>query len=196
MPSLTENNSGLPRNLGPASESTTRFGLAEVDSTAGRRCLGALGVLGASLAPYVAPGFVGDPSIFAPCSLDISKRAKQAVGNKDLLHGESQRSSGRRYQPSSPAGDFQQKITNRSCGLASPRAILARICACAISSVSPGFRKKVWVRRPLARTCSARSTWRTRDDFMARHRNCRGCPDRSARAVLADRTDCPHRYRR
>jgi hypothetical protein len=29
-------------------------------------------------------GFGGDSSIFAPCSLDISRRAKQAVENKNL----------------------------------------------------------------------------------------------------------------
>jgi hypothetical protein len=45
----------------------------------------------------------------------------------------------------------------------------------------------VCVRRPLARTCSARLTWRT-SDFMARRRNCTGCRDRSARAVHAVET--------
>jgi hypothetical protein len=29
-------------------------------------------------------GFGGNSSLFAPCSLDLSRRAKQAVGNKNL----------------------------------------------------------------------------------------------------------------
>ena len=70
-------------------------------------------------------GFGGDPSIFAPCSLDISRHVKQAVGNKDLQFGENVRLPGRSRQPSSPSGAFQKNVTNRSCGLASPRAILA-----------------------------------------------------------------------
>jgi hypothetical protein len=54
-------------------------------------------------------GFGGDPSIFAPCSLDISKRAKQAVGNKDLQSGDNARLPGRSRQPSSPSGAFLEE---------------------------------------------------------------------------------------
>jgi hypothetical protein len=65
-----------------------------------RRCLGALGAPGASLATQADGGFGGDPSIF--------------TGNKALLSGEKLAlRSASRCQPPSPSGDHQESVTGR-----------------------------------------------------------------------------------
>jgi hypothetical protein len=75
-------------------------------------------------------GFGGDPSIFAPCSLDLSRRAKQAVGNKNLACCGEGRNCGHEKSPARFPARAQLVSFNFTSNLI--RAIASRDLKCRV----------------------------------------------------------------